>query len=170
MATISVGFTFKLAVMCLPPYKKVPPGTCTNPYTHPHFILISQFHVHSLLTLFTPHDLVMAPGYFIAGIYMFSLTLQLCIYASWIYIYLVCDILFGIFYIMQYIFFYSYFLNFNRCVQTMTQRPIAIQKQWVGALLCSINNQSKFILEIALAAVIKWLCSSKNVVHVQFCP
>ena len=112
MDTISVGFILKPAVICLSPYKKEPG---TYPRAYPHFTLISQFHVLSLLTLFTLHDLVMAPRYFIASIYMFSfLTLQLCIYASSIYIYLVCDILLGIFYIMQYIFFYSYFLNFIR--------------------------------------------------------
>ena len=110
MDTISVDFVLKPAVISLPPNKKEP-GTYTR--MHPHFTLISQFHILSLLTLFTLRDLVMAPGYFIAGLYMFSsLTLQLCIYASSINIYLVCDILLGIFYIMQYIFSYLYFLNF----------------------------------------------------------
>ena len=106
-------FHYKTSSDVSAPYKKEPPGTYTR--THPHFTLISQFHVLSLLTLFTLRDLVMAPGYFIVGIYLFSsLTLQLCIYASSIYIYLVCNILLGIFYILQYIFIYSYFLNFIR--------------------------------------------------------
>ena len=52
MDTISVGFVLTPTAMCLPPYKKEP-GTYTR--THPHFTLFSQFHVLSLLTLFTLH-------------------------------------------------------------------------------------------------------------------
>ena len=58
-------FCFKTGSDVSVPYKKEPPGTYTR--THPHFTLISQFHVLSLLTLFTLRDLVMAPGYFIVG-------------------------------------------------------------------------------------------------------
>ena len=58
--TINVDFVLKPTVMCLPPYKKEPSGTYTR--THPHFTLISQFYVLSLLTLFTLCDLVIAPG------------------------------------------------------------------------------------------------------------
>ena len=69
MDTISVDFVLKPAVICLSPYKKEPGK---YPCTHPHFTFIYQFHVFSLLTLFTLCDLVMAPRYFIVGIYMFS--------------------------------------------------------------------------------------------------
>ena len=105
-------FCFKTSSDVSVPYKK---GTTRyiNTCMHPHFTLISQFHVLSLLTLFTLCDLVMAPRYFIAGgiIDMFSSSkFQLCIYVL-IYIYLVCDILLGIFNIMQYIFLFI-FLEF----------------------------------------------------------
>ena len=62
-------FCFKTDSDVSAPYKKEP-RTYTR--TQPHFTLISQFHVLSLLTLFSIRDLVMTPGYFIAGIYMFS--------------------------------------------------------------------------------------------------
>jgi hypothetical protein len=95
MDTISVDFALK--PMCLPLYKKEPPGMFTR--THPHFSLISQFHVLSLLILFTLRDLVMALGYFIAGIYV--------LLSHIIAIYICIDLylfslrhFFGIFYIM----------------------------------------------------------------------
>ena len=43
-------FCFKIGSDVSAPYKKEPG---TNTRTHPHFTLISQFHVLSLLTLFT---------------------------------------------------------------------------------------------------------------------
>ena len=110
MDTIIVGFVLKPTVMCLAPIKR------HQEHTRPHTLTSLSFlsFMYSHFSLFSLY-VIMASGYFIAGICMFSsLILQLCIYASSIYIYLVCDILLGIFYIMQYIFFYSYFLNFIR--------------------------------------------------------
>ena len=110
MDIISIGFVLKPTVMCLPPKKRNQDHTHARTLTSHLFLSFTYSHF-SLFSLYV----VMAPGYFIVGIYMFSsLTLQLYIYASSIYIYLFCDILLGIFYIRQYIFFYSYFLNFIR--------------------------------------------------------
>ena len=149
--------------MCLPPYKKEP-GTYTR--THPHFTLIFQFHVISLLTLFhstwsslldislqvyifSSH--IVAMYICIINLYLFSLRhftwhilynaiyiflfiflefyqvqcniyillfhiLSMYIYAS-IYIYLVCYILLGTFYIMKYI-FVVIFLEFYQVGRT----------------------------------------------------
>ena len=99
MDTISVGFVLKPVVMCLLPIKRNQEHT----HTHPHFTLISQFHVLSLLTLFTlrGHGSWIFHWKYIYVLLSHIIAMYICIVDLY---YLVCDILLGIFYIMQYIY------------------------------------------------------------------
>jgi hypothetical protein len=109
-------FCFKTGSDVSAPYKKKPPGSYTHihaPSLHSHFSVSRTLTSHSFHSTWFGHR----SWYFIAGgiIYMFSSS----IFSRYVYIprfmfYLVCDILLGIFYIMHYIYFYSYFLNFIR--------------------------------------------------------
>ena len=112
MDTISVGFVLTPTAMCLPPIKRNQEHT----HMHPHFTLISQFYVLSLLVLFTlrGHGSWIFHCRYIYVLLSHIVAMYICIID--LYLFSLRHFTWHIFYnaIYIYIYFYSYFLNFIR--------------------------------------------------------